>query len=199
MFMRLIILEHDRYSRWIKIVGVFLITLRFADWPYELAFHSIQQKLMEQAPQSGAQCWVEWGSGVIILNFVGDALANLFLSGMFVRRLFIHINLSKSLMSYQNKVIEKIARKSLICLAFTFVVNLAMNLLKVTMFLGNHSDAFTVYFQIVESTLLVEALRNDGNNTNSQTNSSFCEGCHKVKSQTFFLVKKKNVLIYNYQ
>lgn len=43
-------------------------------------------------------------------------------------------------MSYQNKVIEKIARKSLICLAFTFVVNLAMNLLKVTMFLGNHSD-----------------------------------------------------------
>lgn len=48
--------------------------------------------------------------------------------------------MSKSLMSHQNKVIERIARKSLICLAFTFVVNLAMNLLKVTMFIGDHSD-----------------------------------------------------------
>lgn len=26
------------------------------------------------------------GNGVIILNFIGDVLANLFLSGMFVRR-----------------------------------------------------------------------------------------------------------------
>jgi hypothetical protein len=58
--MRLLILERDRDSRWIKIVGLFLITLRFADWPYELAFHTIQQKLMDQSPQSGAQCWAEW-------------------------------------------------------------------------------------------------------------------------------------------
>lgn len=181
MFMRLIILELDRYSRWIKTVGVLLITLRFADWPYELAFHSIQQRLMDQTPHSGSQCWAEWGAGVIILNFVGDALANLFLSGMFVRRLFIHINMSKSLMSHQNKVIERIARKSLICLAFTFVVNLAMNLLKVTMFLGDHSDAFTVYFQIIESTLLVEALRNDGNHGESH-HSAYCESCGKELS-----------------
>jgi hypothetical protein len=48
--------------------------------------------------------------------------------------------MSKTLMSHQNKVIERIARKSLICLTLTFVVNLAMNLLKVTMFLGDHSD-----------------------------------------------------------
>ncbi|KAF1805842.1 hypothetical protein FB192DRAFT_1274724 [Mucor lusitanicus] len=181
MFMRLIILELDRYSRWIKVVGVLLITLRAADWPYELAFHSITQKIIDQAPQSGSQCWAEWGAGVIILNFVGDALANLFLSGMFVRRLFIHINLSKSLMSHQNKVIERIARKSLICLAFTFVVNLAMNLLKVTMFIGDHSDAFTVYFEIIESTLLVEALRNDGSHGNTP-HTSFCESCQKVAS-----------------
>ncbi|KAI9358753.1 hypothetical protein BD770DRAFT_320448 [Pilaira anomala] len=176
MFMRLIILELDRYSRWIKIIGILLITLRFVDWPYELAFHSIQQKLMEQP----GQCWAEWGSGVIILNFIADALANLFLSGMFVRRLFIHVNQSKKLISHQNSIIEDIARKSLICLALTFFVNLAMNLFKVTMFLGIQSDAFTVYFEIIESTLLVEALRNDGNPSRSQNNSSFCEGCHKV-------------------
>ncbi|CEP11111.1 hypothetical protein [Parasitella parasitica] len=178
MFMRLIILELDKYSRWIKAIGVLLITLRAADWPYELAFHSITQRMMDQAPQSGSQCWAEWGAGVIILNFVGDALANLFLSGMFVRRLFIHINMSKSLMSHQNKVIERIAQKSLMCLAFTFVVNLAMNLLKVTMFLGDHSDAFTVYFEIIESTLLVEALRNDGNYVDT-SHVYFCEGCQK--------------------
>ncbi|KAI7868039.1 uncharacterized protein EV154DRAFT_432277 [Mucor mucedo] len=181
MFMRLIILELDRYSRWIKVIGVLLITLRFSDWPYELAFHTIQERLMDQAPQSGSQCWAEWGTGVIILNFVGDALANLFLSGMFVRRLFIHIHESKSLMTHQNKVIERIAMKSLVCLAFTFVVNLAMNLLKVTMFLDDHSDAFTVYFEIIESTLLVEALRNDGSHGTVHSNS-FCESCHKVKS-----------------
>lgn len=60
MFMRLIILELDRYSRWIKVVGVLLITLRAADWPYELAFHSITQRMMDQTPQSGSQCWAEW-------------------------------------------------------------------------------------------------------------------------------------------
>ncbi|KAI8072216.1 uncharacterized protein B0P05DRAFT_549359 [Gilbertella persicaria] len=175
MFMRLIILEHDKYSRWIKIVGILLITLRAADWPYELAFHTIQEKLSHQ---SGSQCWAEWGAGVIILNFVGDALANLFLSGMFVRRLRSHISLSKNLMSHQNKIIERIAIKSLLCLTLTFVVNLAMNLLKVTNFLGNRSDAFTVYFEIIESTLLVEALRNDRSQGNGPQNS-FCESCHK--------------------
>jgi hypothetical protein len=86
MFMRLLILELDRYSKWIKIVGVLFITLRFSDWPYELAFHSIQQNIMEQSPLNGETCWAQWGQGVIILNFIGDALANLFLSGMFVRR-----------------------------------------------------------------------------------------------------------------
>lgn len=80
------------------------------------------------------------GAGVIILNFVGDVLANLFLSGMFVRRLFLHIRLSKSVMTRQNRLIEHIARKSLLCLIFTFVINLAMNLLKLTRFIGDRSD-----------------------------------------------------------
>ncbi|KAI7857730.1 hypothetical protein BDC45DRAFT_500536 [Circinella umbellata] len=174
MFMRLIILESDRHSLWIKIVGIFLITVRFADWPYELAFGTLQQNLMNQRIQGGATCWAQWGNGVIIMNFVADALANLFLSGMFVRRLYLHIRLSNSVMSRQNRLIEYIARKSLVCLIFTFVVNLAMNLLKVTTFLGDRSDAFTVYFQIIESTLLVEALRVDYTRV---PNQAFCENC----------------------
>ena len=60
MFKRLIILESDRNSRWIRIVGIFLITVRFADWPYELAFHSLQQKLMTQEIESGSNCLAQW-------------------------------------------------------------------------------------------------------------------------------------------
>ncbi|KAI8352449.1 hypothetical protein EDC96DRAFT_554417 [Choanephora cucurbitarum] len=179
MFMRLAILEHDRYSRWIRITGIFLITLRAADWPYELASHSLQDQSSYDSLQVGSQCWAVWDTGVIILNFVGDVLANLFLSGMFVRRLRSHISSSKKLMSLQNKIIEHIAIKSLICLALTFFVNLAMNLLKVTKFLGNRSDAFTVYFEIIESTLLVEALRNDRGQEH-RPQDSYCQSCHKV-------------------
>ncbi|KAF7728341.1 hypothetical protein EC973_006282 [Apophysomyces ossiformis] len=182
MFMRLVILESDRHSRWIKIVGAFLIALRFADWPYELAFYSLQVDIMKQEVLLGATCLTKWGSGVIILNFVADVLNNLFLSGMFVRRLYLHISTSKSLMSQHNRVIEYIARKSLSCLILTFVVNLVMNLLKVTEFIGDRSDvsirlsykSFTVYFQLIESTLLVEALRVDYTRLPSQ---AFCENC----------------------
>ncbi|KAG1140610.1 hypothetical protein G6F37_010089 [Rhizopus arrhizus] len=178
MFMRLVILELDRYSRWIKGIGILLIGLRFADWPYELTFISIQRTIMMQTPGDGSTCWATWGSGVIILNFVGDALANLFLSGMFIRRLLIHINNTKTLPSNNSKLIENIARKSLICLALTFVVNLIMNILKVTTFIGSESDAFTVYFELIESTLLVEALRNDSS-MRAGPNTSICESCHK--------------------
>ncbi|CDH60849.1 hypothetical protein RO3G_05247 [Lichtheimia corymbifera JMRC:FSU:9682] len=175
MFMRLLILEADHHSLWIKVVGVFLIAVRFADWPYELAFYSVQQDIMRQPLMQGGICWVQWGAGVIILNFVGDVLANLFLSGMFVRRLFLHIRLSKSVMTRQNRLIEHIARKSLMCLIFTFVINLAMNLLKLTRFIGDRSDAFTVYFELIESTLLVEALRVD--ETGKYSNQSICDNC----------------------
>ncbi|KAI8091272.1 uncharacterized protein B0P05DRAFT_259338 [Gilbertella persicaria] len=177
MFKRLLILEADKHSLWIKAVGVFLITLRFADWPYELAFHTLQQQLMEQHVQFGANCLAQWGTGVITLNFVADALANLFLSGMFVRRLYVHIRNSRTLMSHRSQVIEYIARKSLVCLIFTFVVNLVMNLFKVTHFIGSRSDAFTVYFEVIESTLLVEALRLDYTRLPEQ---SFCEHCGMV-------------------
>lgn len=60
MFMRLIILESDRHSLWIKIVGIILIAIRFADWPYELAFQSIQQDIMSQKVAEGATCWATW-------------------------------------------------------------------------------------------------------------------------------------------
>ncbi|KAI9316860.1 hypothetical protein BX666DRAFT_1858642 [Dichotomocladium elegans] len=178
MFMRLIILESDRHSRWIKIVGVVLIGLRFADWPYELAFRPLQEHIATQKLQEGGTCWAQWGAGVIILNFVADSLANLFLSGMFVRRLYIHIQFSKTVITRQNKVLEHIARKSLICLILTFVVNLAMNLLKVTNFVGDRSDALTAYFELIESTLLVQALRVDHTHLPAQ---NICENCGMVR------------------
>lgn len=84
--MRLIILEPDYHSRWIKVVGIIFIAIRFAVWPYELAEWRLQEMIMRQPVQLGATCWAEWGQGVIILNFLSDVLANLFLSGMFVRR-----------------------------------------------------------------------------------------------------------------
>ncbi|KAI8393904.1 uncharacterized protein BYT42DRAFT_23303 [Radiomyces spectabilis] len=174
MFMRLIILESDRHSLWIKVVGIALILVRFADWPYELWLHSTYQHELELKQAEGISCWAEWNDVVIILNFVGDALANLFLSGMFVRRLYLHILMSRTLMHRQNRIIEHIARKSLICLILTFVVNLAMNLLKATRFIGDRSDAFTVWFALVESTLLVEALRVDHEHLPNQV---FCENC----------------------
>lgn len=52
----------------------------------------------------------------------------------------MHIRNSRTVMSHRNQIIEYIARKSLICLILTFVVNLAMNLFKVTKFIGNRSD-----------------------------------------------------------
>ncbi|CAO3697953.1 hypothetical protein G6F70_002725 [Rhizopus microsporus] len=177
MFKRLLILEAEKDSIWIKCVGFFLIALRFADWPYELAFYSLQRELMVQQVESGANCLAAWGQGVLILNFVSDALANLFLSGMFVRRLYVHIRRAQTVISHRNRVIEYIARKSLVCLTLTFIVNLVMNILKVTEFLGNRSDTFTVYFQVIESTLLVEALRIDHTYLSDK---SFCEHCGMI-------------------
>lgn len=55
-------------------------------------------------------------------------------------RLYVHIRRAQTVISHRNKVIEYIARKSLVCLTLTFIVNLVMNILKVTEFLGNRSD-----------------------------------------------------------
>lgn len=63
-------------------------------------------------------------------------------------RLYIHILSSKGVMTRKNRLIEYLARKSLICFILTFIFNLAMNLLKVTTFLGNRSDVSTRSSQI---------------------------------------------------
>lgn len=61
MFQRLIILEGDHHSRWIKVVGLLLIAVRFADWPYELAVHEIGQKEAGQlSVYAVGTCWAQW-------------------------------------------------------------------------------------------------------------------------------------------
>jgi hypothetical protein len=60
MFLRLLILESDKNSLWIKVVGVALITLRFADWPYELAYLPVEQAVLESSSTTGSTCWAVW-------------------------------------------------------------------------------------------------------------------------------------------
>lgn len=59
MLKRCLILESTRHSRLIQIIGIILILVRFADWPYELTFHNIQAQ-MEQPIESGQTCWATW-------------------------------------------------------------------------------------------------------------------------------------------
>lgn len=48
------------------------------------------------------------------------------------------------IVNQRSALVEYIARKSLICLILTFLVNLLMNLLKITSFLGDRSDVSRV-------------------------------------------------------
>jgi hypothetical protein len=60
-------------------------------------------------------------------------------------RLFKHLQVQTSMIVNQRSaLVEYIARKSLICLILTFLVNLLMNLLKITNFLGDRSDVSKV-------------------------------------------------------
>lgn len=47
---------------------------------------------------------------------------------------------SGMIVNKRSALVEYIARKSLICLILTFLVNLVMNLLKIFRFLGDRSD-----------------------------------------------------------
>jgi hypothetical protein len=60
MFKRLIVIESDKDSFWIKVIGIFLILMRFADWPYEMAFHTLQDQLMDQTLEIGSTCLAQW-------------------------------------------------------------------------------------------------------------------------------------------
>ncbi|KAG0891252.1 hypothetical protein G6F34_011829 [Rhizopus arrhizus] len=51
------------------------------------------------------------------------------------------------------------------------------------MFFGTGLVAFTVYFQLIESTLLIEALRNDSV-MKAESNALICESCHKELSRS---------------
>jgi hypothetical protein len=61
MFQRLLILEADHHSRWIKIAGLLFIAVRFADWPYELTVHEIYKSTTDaQSVFAGGTCWAQW-------------------------------------------------------------------------------------------------------------------------------------------
>ena len=77
----------------------------------------------------------------------------------------------------QNPLVGIVVRKSLLCFILTFLVNLIMNILKISLFLGNQSDALTVFFEIIESTLLVEALRFE---PERMGHHDYCQNCGVV-------------------
>jgi hypothetical protein len=49
-----------------------------------------------------------------------------------------------------------------------------MNILKISMFIGNQSDALTAGFEVIESTLLVEALRFEPERMGTH---AYCQNC----------------------
>lgn len=77
----------------------------------------------------------------------------------------------------QNPLIGMVVQKSLYCFILTFVVNLIMNILKISLFIGSQSDALTPCFEIIESTLLVEALRFEPERMSSH---AYCQNCGMV-------------------
>ncbi|KAH8554082.1 hypothetical protein BGW37DRAFT_483417 [Umbelopsis sp. PMI_123] len=179
MLLRVLVIWDYRYNRLITGIAICLLLIRFADWPFELTYRSIVNKVSSQSATDGQTCWASWGTGVVILNFVGDVLANLFLSGLFLGRLYQHYKTQKGMTTDKNPLVGMVVRKSLICFILTFVVNLIMNILKISMFLGNQSDALTVFFEIIESTLLVEALRFEPERMGKH---AYCQNCGMVSS-----------------
>ncbi|RUS14204.1 hypothetical protein BC937DRAFT_94189 [Endogone sp. FLAS-F59071] len=91
----LIIIDDFQTRRIIKIVGIFLLLLRFADWPYELTTYTDLFQNTNGGDHVDVDaadvniCWVTWTSGVLILNFIGDILPSLFLGGTFVYKLSV--------------------------------------------------------------------------------------------------------------
>ncbi|RUO95479.1 hypothetical protein BC936DRAFT_143937, partial [Jimgerdemannia flammicorona] len=138
-------------------------------WPYELltyqqSFLSAGTSVNRQVTSDGdvAACQIVWNKYVLYLNFVGDTLASLSFGGIFVQRLRSHISAARWITTNsKSNLVEQVARKSLWCLIFSLAANAVMNILKITNYIGDSSDNLTVYFQLIESTLIVEALRAD--------------------------------------
>ncbi|KAJ2958213.1 hypothetical protein NQZ79_g6175 [Umbelopsis isabellina] len=131
------------------------------------------------------------GTGVVTLNFIGDTLANLFLSGLFLGRLYKHYQAQKCMTTAQNPLIGVVVKKSLLCFILTFVVNLIMNILKLSQFLGDYSDALTPFFEVVESTLLVEALRFEPEKMGSH---AYCQNCGMIVDSRQYRHRQSNHL-----
>ncbi|KAG2180574.1 hypothetical protein INT44_003578 [Umbelopsis vinacea] len=207
MLLRVLVICDFKYNRAITVVALCFLLIRFADWPFELAYRSIVNKVSSQTATDGQTCWASWyvvtfphavfsngdwernpafsnattyynrGTGVVILNFIGDVLANLFLSGLFLMRLYQHYKTQKGMTTSQNPLVGIVVRKSLLCFILTFIVNLIMNILKISLFLGMQSDALTVFFEIIESTLLVEALRFE---PEKMGHHAYCQNCGMI-------------------
>ncbi|RUS19491.1 hypothetical protein BC937DRAFT_87394 [Endogone sp. FLAS-F59071] len=178
----LVVVENPQQARMIKIIGGFLLLLRFADWPYEistyyLSLSATNNESFQPAADQPVVCYVAWEPGVLYLGFIADTLANLFFGGLFLYRLRKHLAEYRWVTHYGDNLddrIEKLARKSLICLIIGICCNLVMNLLKITSYIGAASDDLTCYFNIAESTLVVEALRGDPYKAASDY---VCENC----------------------
>ncbi|KAG2174216.1 hypothetical protein INT43_004237 [Umbelopsis isabellina] len=182
MLLRVLVICDFKHTKTIKTIGIILILIRFADWPFELTYRQIVDKVSSQSAVDGQTCWASWGTGVVTLNFIGDTLANLFLSGLFLGRLYTHYQAQKGMTTTQNPLIGVVVKKSLLCFILTFVVNLIMNILKLSQFLGDYSDALTPFFEVVESTLLVEALRFEPEKMGSH---AYCQNCGMVSTYTY--------------
>ncbi|GAB5590445.1 hypothetical protein Unana1_05345 [Umbelopsis nana] len=191
MLLRVLVICDFKHTRLIKMIGVCLILIRFADWPFELAYRQIVFKVSSQSATDGQTCWASWGTGVVLLNFIGDVLANLFLSGLFLTRLYKHYKTQKGMTTNQNPLIGMVVQKSLYCFILTFVVNLIMNILKISLFIGNQSDALTPCFEIIESTLLVEALRFEPERMGSH---AYCQNCGMIVDSKQYRHRQNNHL-----
>ncbi|KAI8583656.1 hypothetical protein K450DRAFT_222172 [Umbelopsis ramanniana AG] len=189
MLLRVLVICDFKYNRAITIIALCLLLIRFADWPFELAYRSIVNKVSSQTATDGQTCWASWGTGVVILNFIGDLLANLFLSGLFLIRLYQHYKTQKGMTTTQNPLVGIVVRKSLLCFILTFIVNLIMNILKISLFLGNQSDALTVFFEIIESTLLVEALRFE---PEKMGHHAYCQNCGMIVDSRQYRHRQSN-------
>ncbi|CAM0142082.1 unnamed protein product [Umbelopsis sp. WA50703] len=66
-----------------------------------------------------------------------------------------------------------------------------MNILKLSQFLGDYSDALTPFFEIVESTLLVEALRFEPEKMGSH---AYCQNCGMIVDSAQYRHRQSNHL-----
>jgi hypothetical protein len=60
MLLRVLVICDFKYNRLITIIAMCLLLIRFADWPFELAYRSIVNKVSSQTATDGQTCWASW-------------------------------------------------------------------------------------------------------------------------------------------